>query len=446
MVETVSIALLSPFLLLPKSSFDANMIKTMHRCISITSTERIIAMNGRFTLSQILKLPKLSDLIAPSIGEFYPDRLITSVGLYEAVLIDTVDVRIIQDPHTKEYDLVVSKDVAALHRFLNMNDRLMLPCPECRQNQPYDIKLPFNPTIYPEILRQHPIETAQAQYKRHNRVPVVRQSVPLDGEVSNYNAFDHHLPTYYKGSDCFYGVMPELLKEGLGEQDKLEIAYNCKEGILADFGEIRRNLECTLNSNHKGFVDFVLYEAVDSSKDNGDAINDETYKKLRTCLVMEKVGQYPSMADMQLFDIEKYKTVLSSDKFREFKRALGLYASGVGCGSFVYLRRIFEHLIKEAASEMSNMNGWDASKFRDLDFNRKIEYLEGFGKKVIPDDLSHIKKRIFGTLSTGVHESSDQECIELFPAMKFIIEELLNHKLASKERERKLKELTKVLP
>ena len=85
------------------------------------------------------------------------------------------------------------------------------------------------------------------------------------------------------------------------------------------------------------------------------------------------------------------------------------------------------------------MDGWSAEEYRNRDFNKKVEYLETFGQKLIPDELSTVKTRIYGVLSRGVHASSDQECIELFPAMKYVIEELLDHKIAKKEREEKLK-------
>ena len=36
---------------------------------------------------------------------------------------------------------------------------------------------------------------------------------------------------------------------------------------------------------------------------------------------------------------------------REFTKAIGLAANGVGIGSFVYLRRIFENLVFQAFDE-----------------------------------------------------------------------------------------------
>ena len=57
-----------------------------------------------------------------------------------------------------------------------------------------------------------------------------------------------------------------------------------------------------------------------------------------------KVGQYPSVADMTIPEIKKYRKVLGSE-YRDYAKAIGLFANGIGIGSFVYLRRIIENLI-----------------------------------------------------------------------------------------------------
>ena len=61
-----------------------------------------------------------------------------------------------------------------------------------------------------------------------------------------------------------------------------------------------------------------------------------------------KIGQYPSIADFHISEIKQYKKLLPDEKLKEFTRAIGLAANGVGIGSFVYLRRIFEYLIYDA--------------------------------------------------------------------------------------------------
>ena len=69
-------------------------------------------------------------------------------------------------------------------------------------------------------------------------------------------------------------------------------------------------------------------------------------EKSKGSLRIEKIGQFPSLADFHLYKLKKYKnSILPKEKAKEFSKAIGLAAHGIGIGSFVYLRRIFEYLI-----------------------------------------------------------------------------------------------------
>ena len=409
---------------------------------------------NRFTLAQMMKLPKLSEFIMPSNREFYPEKLITDLGLYEAVLIDTADLQVITEfiggepPH-----LEVSKDVAAFNKFINFSKQIMLPCPDCKQNQPFSL----SPTRNPRRIGE----------EGKPRIVKIRDVHSSEGTgACGHNVFDNpHIPKYNVGEDFLQDYDQSMFQSIDFDFFQYRCSSACMDIITEEVGEIRRDFYCAYESAHRGFVDFVIYEAVDrftkpeilenyearkASDPNAEMTDDETkmshyYGKLKTCLIMEKVGQFPSIADLQMFDIEKYRKVLSKESFRDFKMALGLYSAGVGCGSFVYLRRIFEGLITEAASIASKSVDWNEEEYKKKRTNEKIDYLELFNQKLIPDELSSVKTKIYGVLSRGIHGSSDQECKELFPIMKYIIEELLDHKIAKKDKEEKLKQMKSVL-
>ncbi|MDE6340656.1 MAG: hypothetical protein K2K97_12890, partial [Muribaculaceae bacterium] len=96
-------------------------------------------------------------------------------------------------------------------------------------------------------------------------------------------------------------------------------------------------------------------------------------------LSISKVGQYPSVADFHIGQVRKYDKILTKDKMREFTKAIGLAANGVGIGSFVYLRRIFEHLVFEAFEIAKNKNEqFDIDSFNAARMNEKIQLLSGF--------------------------------------------------------------------
>lgn len=179
------------------------------------------------------------------------------------------------------------------------------------------------------------------------------------------------------------------------------------------------------------------YAKIIDKEDNESKQIIEAYDYLKNCLIIQKVGQFPSLADMQLYDVEKYRKVLGKDSFRDLTRAIGLYADGIGCGAFVYLRRILERLVGEIDDEV----GLDTEEYKKARFDDKIAMLEKTGKTIIPDSLKAVKSKIYGILSKGVHESGDDECMEMFPYMQFCIEQILDERIRQKNLEEKIKKL-----
>ncbi len=149
----------------------------------------------------------------------------------------------------------------------------------------------------------------------------------------------------------------------------------------------------------------------------------------------QKVGQLPSIADLHRSKIKEYDKVLEREKIKEITRAIGLAANGVGIGSFVYLRRVFEYLVEEAhkkAVKENNINEAVYEKSRMVD---KIELL----KKYLPTFLVQ-NRSIYGILSLGIHELTEQDCLTHFEALKVGIELILDEKVGELNKERKIAE------
>lgn len=144
-----------------------------------------------------------------------------------------------------------------------------------------------------------------------------------------------------------------------------------------------------------------------------------------------KVGQYPSSADLTHSEIAKYRTTLGSSKYRELHRAIGLASHGVGIGSYVYLRRIFfEGLVEEAHSKALNGQDWDEESFRKMRMNEKITALNGF---FLPSFFLTENTTMYSILSKGIHELSEEECLQYFKLMKIGIELILDEQLEEKK-------------
>jgi hypothetical protein len=148
-----------------------------------------------------------------------------------------------------------------------------------------------------------------------------------------------------------------------------------------------------------------------------------------------KIGQFPSTADITNQESKKYRKILGDEKYREFSKAIGLASHGIGIGSFIYLRRILEGLIEEAHNVAKEAAPeWDEEEYRQARVTDKIAMLKEYLPKFLVDN-----KGMYSILSKGVHELSEAECIEFFPAMQIGIELILDERIETLEREEKLK-------
>ena len=126
-----------------------------------------------------------------------------------------------------------------------------------------------------------------------------------------------------------------------------------------------------------------------------------------------KVGQYPSFADIALDESKQYSGLLSKDDAGEFHKSIGLAAHGVGIGSYVYIRRIFERLIQQRFDEFKTAEGWSEDEFKKLRMAERIDFL----KDHLPNFLVR-NKRIYSIVSLGIHELDEDTCLSFFEVLK----------------------------
>jgi hypothetical protein len=150
--------------------------------------------------------------------------------------------------------------------------------------------------------------------------------------------------------------------------------------------------------------------------------------------ILQKIGQIPSLADLALPDLRKYRQVLGDERFKELTRAIGLTTHGVGVGAFVYLRRIFESLIEDAHAAAASDSSWDEDAYIRVRMDEKIGLLQ----EHLPDFLVQ-NRGLYGILSVGVHTLTEAECLAAFPAVRLAIELILDDLLEQRNRQAKLK-------
>ena len=126
--------------------------------------------------------------------------------------------------------------------------------------------------------------------------------------------------------------------------------------------------------------------------------------------------------------------MLTNEEMKEFTRAIGLAASGVGIGSFVYLRRIFENQIAEAFEMALKNEDVVKNDFIRARMDEKIEMLKNY----LPETLVEARS-IYGILSKGIHSLTEEECLLSFDVLKQGIEMILDDKLEQKRKVEKRK-------
>lgn len=171
------------------------------------------------------------------------------------------------------------------------------------------------------------------------------------------------------------------------------------ELIKSNFADITRlmNFEFICSMDEKHHLDFTVL------------VNDNSFMK---------IGQFPSIADITFPGLDDYKHVISKQDRSELGTAIGLFANGVGAGSYVYLRRILERLVyqaKENAGDKVDNDSFENAKVAD-----RIKMLEGY----LPDILIQ-NTTIYGILSKGIHELSEEDCLNYFPVVKECIFQIL---------------------
>jgi hypothetical protein len=152
-----------------------------------------------------------------------------------------------------------------------------------------------------------------------------------------------------------------------------------------------------------------------------------------------KIGQYPSIADLEFPRVRKYRKLLA-DYYTELTTAIGLVSHGVGVGSFVYLRRIFEKLILEAFEEAKASLTISEEDFRDKRMEEKILLLKDYLPEFLVENRS-----VYKVLSKGIHSLKEEECLQFFQPVLAVIELILDEKLEKAEKTKKIEDAKKKL-
>lgn len=153
-----------------------------------------------------------------------------------------------------------------------------------------------------------------------------------------------------------------------------------------------------------------------------------------------KIGQFPSLADLAIGNNKQYKDVLGVERLKELNKAIGLAAHGVGIGSYVYLRRVFEFLIEEAHQKASMDTDWNEEDYLNKRMKEKITLLKKFLPQFI---LDH--PELYSILSLGIHELTEEQCLASFEALKQAILVIAEERLHDTQRKKRYSEASQAV-
>ena len=171
-------------------------------------------------------------------------------------------------------------------------------------------------------------------------------------------------------------------------------------------GQFSLHLTCSRNHNHM-YSYFFSY-------DNEQAI-------------LNKIGQTPSLEDVAGAEIERYRKILGNE-FAELRKATGLFAHGIGIGSFVYLRRVFENLV-ESAKLAADPEGEREAEFNNMRMAERISALTDY----LPPAVVKYKAA-YGLMSKGLHELTETECRKYFPLIRAAVILMLEQKYEAAQK------------
>ncbi|MBQ3021407.1 MAG: hypothetical protein IJD92_04195 [Bacilli bacterium] len=171
---------------------------------------------------------------------------------------------------------------------------------------------------------------------------------------------------------------------------------------------------CTRNGSHK-YMMMISIELKDGN------------------FIVRKIGQNPSMLTVKGFDFDKYKKVLEKlDAYEDYKKADLSNADHFHVGAYAYLRRIFEKMINQYLGK---------TELKDDHMDTKIDAVKDY----FDPRIKNLLKNLYGILSVGIHELSEEQSKEYYEYLKAIIDMQLEYVQTENDKDKQSKELAGVL-
>ncbi|MFW9872616.1 MAG: hypothetical protein ACFFG0_05890 [Candidatus Thorarchaeota archaeon] len=160
---------------------------------------------------------------------------------------------------------------------------------------------------------------------------------------------------------------------------------------------------------------------------------------------IEKIGKFPPWS----IKIEKNLKKLLGDYSENYRKGLICESQSYGIGAFAYYRRIVEDIIGELLELIPYlMTGEELEKYNEAlkevrntkNAQEKIKLVKDLLPPILLPEQFNPLKTIYDVLSTGLHEKTDEECLDDAELIRTSLIFLVNTILSRKEEQQEYTE------
>ena len=177
-------------------------------------------------------------------------------------------------------------------------------------------------------------------------------------------------------------------------------------------------------------VDFLLQIETDKPIPRNNSYKHGGEKPLQ---IVKKIGQFPPY---EITPDKGLVNFLNEEDLNNYKKSLICLSQSYGIGAFAYLRRIVENEMISIIKDLSRIDRPESSEIKSLIASYEEDHImtnliEGI-YNYLPSSLKSLGdnplKKLYGQLSGGIHEFSEEECLEkaskIDTLLKFVIKKI----------------------
>lgn len=209
-----------------------------------------------------------------------------------------------------------------------------------------------------------------------------------------------------------------------------EVDYRANANSIGKTLRARYICSACKNSARLFFIYFGEEKILEKNKE-GEEIE-------KTAVSLIKVGQYPSWN----IEMDKELESMLGEHAEYYKRGLICESQSYGIGAYAYFRRITEDVIDELLESILDLVEEDEKEQyrekleevkKEKIAEKKIILVKDLLPKSLQVDGMNPLKELYGVLSQGIHNETDEECMEKAETIRGILVFLVNQVIRTKK-------------